>query len=157
MRLLLRQPRDDAGERRIGRHAHDALSASGRHRRLQLRPVDRVVDDVHARRIGVHLPDVEVAHRFRGHDHAVGAAHQQALGERMVRPLVLVDVHFGADDDRDAGEHGGEASVQARGEQERVHDVRLQLTKMSCDPEHVPGPPDAGIQTEHPERARRSF
>ena len=30
-----------------------------------------------------------------------------------------------------------------------MHDVGLYLTQMSSNPEHVPGPPDAGIQPEH--------
>ena len=150
MGLLLGQPRDDASQRRGCRDADRRPQRAGRHRGLQLRPVHRVVDDVYARRVGVHLADVEVAHRFRGDDHAVGSAHQQALGEHMMGSLLLVDVHFGTDNDRHARQHRGGATVQAGSEQECVHDVGLQFTQMPLDPEQVPGPADAWIQTEHP-------
>ena len=46
-------------------------------------------------------------------------------------------------------EHGGQASVQARREEECVHDVGLELTQMPLNPDQTPGPSDARIQTEH--------
>ena len=38
--------------------------------------------------------------------------------------LLLVDVHFGADDDRHPRHHGRKPAIQARGQQECVDDVR---------------------------------
>ena len=66
-----------------------------------------------------------------------------------MRLLVLVDVHFGPDDDRDAGDDRAKAAVEARGQQERVHDVRLHLSQVARDPEHVPRPPHPGIEMQH--------
>ena len=51
-----------------------------------------------------------------------------------MRLLALVDVHFGADHDRDAGENRGQPSVQARGEQKRVDDLRLRRgVEIECE------------------------
>ena len=70
-------------------------------------------------------------------------------------PFLLVNVDLGADHDRHARKDRGEAAVQARGEQKRVHDVGVTITQIArliastsngrrspgSAPEHVNGTP----------------
>ena len=137
MRLLLGQPRDDARQRRIGRDAKGCANLVARQRRVERGPVDRVVDHVDLRRRRVHLLDVEVAHRL-GRDHdGIRAAHQQALDRGVCGTLVLVDVDFRSKNDRHARENRGEASIQAGGQQKRMHDVRPGLAQEIANAEHI--------------------
>ena len=148
MSLLLGQACDDTGDRRVRRHAERRAHRRARHVGPRLREVHRVVNHLDFRRVRVHLRDVEVANRRRRHDHAVGAGHQQPLDDGVVTPLVLVDVHFGAHHDRYARQNRREAPVQARGQQERVDDLRLRLPQVRADARHVEGTAHARLETE---------
>ncbi len=66
----------------------------------------------------------------------------------MRSALVLVDVHLGADDDRDACENRGEPAVQACREQERVHDVRLRRAEIRADAGDVERTPQSRLEAE---------
>jgi len=68
--------------------------------------------------------------------------------------FVLVDVHFGADDDRDAREDGGQPSVQARRQKKRVHDLRPGLAQVALNAGDIAEPSNAWREPE--DRHRRA-
>jgi hypothetical protein len=85
-------------------------------------------------------------------DHGVGAVHQPPLEARVQRPLLLVDVDFGADHDRHAGHHRGEAPIETAGEEKGVHDRRRPRLQRVAQPQHVERPRQARRQSQHGKR-----
>ena len=70
----------------------------------------------------------------------------------MRSTFAFVDVHFGADHDWNARENRGEPAVQARGKQERVHNLRIGLPQICADACDVEWTAQSGLEPEHIER-----
>ena len=100
----------------------------------------------------MYLRDIEVTDRLGGDHHPIGAGHQKAFGQRVEGTLSLVDVDFGADHDRHSREDRGKPAVQARREQERVDDLRLNGPKVTRNPEYVARTPHARCEPQDGDR-----
>ena len=69
-----------------------------------------------------------------------------------MRAFAFVDVHLGADHDRDVLENRREASVQAPHQEKRVDDRRLYLPQVPANAGDVPWMPQPRRQSEHGHR-----